>query len=415
LKPRFAWWRLALAFAFAGSSVRSNSRRVLLAVLGVAIGISAVTSMLAIGYSIAAQAGRALARLGGDIVTLSVVQPGLSSDRGTAGVSAPMSPARIEAAMAGAEALLQAMPEVQASARVARLEACLSGADVPLGNLDLLAATPDLLRVLALTPARGRFLHQVDGAQSWVVLGAGAAEELASTVPALQPGTTLEICGKPLRIAGVLAHHEGDDLLPMYKINRVLIVTPAVGDRLGAAGMPAQLLVRVRDTGAAADISSALAQRLSATLGEQVTAQGARQLSRIKQEQMSLYTRFLAVLGGVALLVGSLGITNVMLVSVAERRAEIGLRAAIGARASDIALQFMVESVLVCLCGAVLGLLIGLIGTAGALALVQIEFSLNWGTPLAAVLLALLSGLIAGAYPALRAARLDPVATLQGG
>jgi putative ABC transport system permease protein len=125
--------------------------------------------------------------------------------------------------------------------------------------------------------------------------------------------------------------------------------------------------------------------------------------------------RFLSVLGGVALLVGSLGITNVMLVSVAERRAEIGLRAAIGARASDIAMQFMAESVMVCLCGALLGLLIGLLGTAITLSLVQIDFSLDWETPLAAVALALLSGLVAGAYPALRAAQLDPVVTLQGG
>lgn len=409
MKRRFAWQRLA--FAFAGSSVRSNSRRVLLAILGVAIGIAAVTSMLVIGHSVTAQAERALARLGGDIITVSFAQNDLASAGGAAG--GPMSPARIESALASAQALLQAMPEVQASARVARLSPCLSGPNDPLSNLDLLAAGPELQTVLALTATQGRFLHRLDGAQGWVVLGADAAT--ASTAPSLQPGATLEVCGKQLRIAGVLARHDGDDLLPLFRINGALIVAHAVSDRLGLSAMPAQLLVRVRSTDDAADIGSALSQRLSATLGEQVTAQGARQFSRMKQEQVSLYTRFLAVLGGVALLVGSLGITNVMLVSVAERRTEIGLRTAIGARASDIALQFMVESVLVCLCGALLGLVLGLLGSVVALALVQIEFSLDWGTPLAAVLLALLSGLIAGAYPAMRAARLDPVATLQSG
>jgi putative ABC transport system permease protein len=415
LKLRIAWQRLALAFAFAGSSVRSNSRRVLLAVLGVAFGIAAVTSMLAIGHSVTAQAERALARLGGDIVTMSMMQPNLAPDGSTAGASALPSPARVESLMAGAGTLLQTMPEVQASARVAQLSSCLSGPSDPLANLELLTATPELQTVLALTPVRGRFLHRLDGAQGWVVLGADAALELAATARVLQPGATLEVCGKRLRIAGVLARHDGDDLLPMFKINRALILAPEFGDRLSVSGMPAQLLVRVRSTDDSIDIASALSQRLSAALGVKITAQGARQFSRMKQEQVSLYTRFLAVLGGVALLVGSLGITNVMLVSVAERRTEIGVRAAIGARASDIALQFMIESVLVCLCGALLGLMLGLLGTAGALALAQIEFSLDWGTPMAAVLLALLSGLIAGAYPALQAARLDPVETLQGG
>lgn len=416
MKRRFPWRRLALAFAFAVSSVRSNSRRLLLAVLGVAIGIAAVTSMLMIGHSVTAQAERALARLGGDVVAVSMLPPDIAPYGATADTPVPASAARIESLMTGAERLLRTMPEVLATARVGLLPTCMSRPSGPLANLDLLTATPELQAVLALAPVHGRLLHPLDGAQGWVVLGADAALELAATVPLLQPGATLEVCGKPLRIAGVLARHDGDDLLPMFKVNRAMIVSPAFGDRLNLSGKTVQLLVHVRSADDdSIDIADALSHRLSAALGAQVTVQGARQFSRLRKEQASLYMRFLAVLGGVALLVGSLGITNVMLVSVAERRAEIGLRAAIGARASDLALQFMVESVLVCLCGALLGYLLGGLGSAAALALAQIALSFEWGTPVAAVLLALLSGLVAGTYPALRAARLDPVETLQGG
>lgn len=406
--------RLQLALRFALASVRSNSRRVLLAVLGVAIGIAAVTSMLAIGHSVTAQAEQALARLGGDVVTVTLAPPEAANGRPAGGsLVLSMPAARIAADVARAESLLHAMPEVHSTARVVRLASCNSTG--PLANVDLLASTPGLQQTLSLVPAHGRFLHRLDAAQGWVVLGAEAAQELERTVPPLQPGAALELCGRQLRIAGVLARHDGDDLLPMFRINRAVIVSGQLGERLGGHGMPEQLLVRVRGGDGATDIAAMLSDRLRETLGQPVQAQGAREFSRMRQEQVSLYTRFLAVLGGVALLVGSLGITNVMLVSVTERRAEIGLRVAIGAHASDIALQFVVESVLVCLCGALLGLLLGLLGTAGALAVVRISFSLDAGTPLVALLLSVLSGLLAGAYPALRAARLDPVATLQGG
>jgi ABC-type antimicrobial peptide transport system permease subunit len=129
---------------------------------------------------------------------------------------------------------------------------------------------------------------------------------------------------------------------------------------------------------------------------------------------VALYTRFLALLGAVSLVVGSLGVANVMLVSVVERRAEIGLRAAIGARPADIALQFVIESLLICLGGALAGLLLGLAGSAAALALAHIELSIGAGTLAAVALLVMGSGLVAGLYPALRAARLDPATTLQG-
>lgn len=404
--------RLALTFAFAVASVRSNRRRVMLAVLGVAIGIAAVSSMLAIGHSVTAQAERALARLGGDIVTLNVRPHGAESTAGD-DASTPVDPERANAVTARAELLLHAMPEVKASARMANLSPCLEAGNDPLAALDLLSATPQLQETLSLKMAQGRFLHRTDGAQGWVVLGAEAAQELAALVPALRPGASIEVCGRTLRIAGVLAHHDGDDLLPAFKVNRALIVLPELADRLGAPASPAQLLARVQADDAV-DVGAQLSQRLSAVLGNTVTALGARHFGEMKHEQVALYTRFLAVLGCVSLLVGSLGITNVMLVAVAERRAEIGLRAAIGARPADIALQFMIESVLICLSGALLGLLLGLVGTAVALKLAQIEFSLGAGTPLVTALLALASGLAAGAYPALRAARLDPVTTLQG-
>jgi putative ABC transport system permease protein len=145
----------------------------------------------------------------------------------------------------------------------------------------------------------------------------------------------------------------------------------------------------------------------------EVMAGGAWQVSEMRREQIALYTRFLAIIGGVSLLVSSLGIANVMLAAVAERRREIGLRVALGAAPLDITVQFMVESVAICLVGGLAGLALA-IGVAGLiLTLVGYEVALSFGTLLVPALLAALCGLAAGVYPARLAARADPISSLQ--
>lgn len=404
--------RLRLAFVFAVQTVRNNARRMLLAVLGVAIGIAAVVSMLSIGHSVTAQATRALERLGADVVTLALRPVGSAqADAGGPQVDRAEFD-RLDERTDVAARIVRNMAEVKAVSKVSRLNSC-GGSDAdPLANIGVIAAGPELIDVLSLTLSAGRFSHPLDGTQLWVVLGSEALQALRRVQPGLQIGSPLSLCGKTFFIAGVLEPYFGDDLLTLFKMNNAMLLSYPAAGRL-AQSMPAsQLLVRMRQ--GAPDMADSLMQRLQNGMAQPSQAMGARQVSELKREQVSLYTRFLAVLGGVALLVGSLGITNVMLASVAERKAEIGLRMALGASTADVVLQFLVESVLICAGGALLGLLLGSLGAAGALALGGIDYAFDVTTPLFAALLAVVSGLAAGAYPAARAARLDPVETLQG-
>lgn len=408
--------RLRVAFGFAWQSVRGNRRRIALAVVGVAIGIAAVTSMLLIGNSVAAQATRALDQLGADVVTITVPPP--EAGPGDTG-GEPLSAAarhRLAGVSAAAAAALRPMPEVQAVALLERRFGCGDGPETALGNPDIVAAAPDLPGVLSLRLRHGRFLHALDGRQLWIVLGADAAAELRKTRPDLHAGVPVSLCGKTFFLAGVLAPYFGDDLLQSVKINRSVFISPAAARRLGGPPAPSTSLLLARlGTGAtAADMPALLASRLRTLLSQTVRASGARQVSELRERQVSLYTRFLAVLGGVALLVGSLGIMNVMLAAVSERKAEIGLRMALGAHAGDVVAQFLMESVLICLFGAALGLVLGVAGAGLALTVAGIEVTFDAATPLCSAALALLSGLAAGAYPAANAARLDPVDTLQG-
>ncbi len=406
--------RLRIAFGFAWQSVRGNRRRIALAVVGVAIGIAAVTSMLIIGNSVAAQATRALDQLGADVVTITMAPPEAPGAQGE-----PLGGAargRLDAATGAAAAALRPMPEVQSVARLERRFGCGDGPEPALGNPEIVAANPDLPGVLSLRLRHGRFLHALDGHELWVVLGADAAAELRKTRLDLRPGVPVRLCGKPFLLAGVLAPYFGDDLLQSVKINRSVFVSPAAARRLGGPPAPstALLLARLKAGATAPDLPERLASRLRTLLPQPLQASGARQVSELRQQQVALYTRFLAVLGGVALLVGSLGIMNVMLAAVAERKAEIGLRMALGAHAGDVVAQFLMESVLICMFGAALGLVLGVAGAAAALTVAGIDVTLDVATPLCSAVLALLSGLAAGAYPAAGAARLDPVTTLQG-
>lgn len=402
--------RLQLALRFAAQNVRADARRVLLAMLGVAIGIAAVASMLLIGHSVTAQATRAFDRLGAEVVTVDLT----SSNRP---VTTPAQPSETEdntRITETAATIIQLMPEVHAVTRVARNMNCSFLPESVWDGPEILAAEPSLVEVLSLTVQAGRFLHPLDGRQPWIVLGADARDSLRRVHPNLRLGSALDLCGSTFYVAGILAPYFGDELLAEFKINRSLLISYPAATRLVNPVPPSQLLVRMRPSAATADMVEPLTTRLRTILAKPVQATGARQVSKLRQEQVSLYTRFLAVLGGVALLVGSLGITNVMLVSVSERKAEIGLRMALGASMADVVLQFLVESVLICLCGALLGLLLGTLGAGVALSVAKIDLAINPATALSAALLAVVCGLVAGAYPALRAARLDPVSTLQG-
>ncbi|MGF6971705.1 putative ABC transport system permease protein [Paraburkholderia sp. JPY465] len=406
---------LKCALGFAWQSVKTSRRRVVLAVVGVAIGIAAVASMLIIGNSVTTQATKALDRLGADVVTIAMLPASAEqSDRNGRPLSESES-ARLNAATASAEVLLRLMPEVQSVVRLERRYGCGDGPATALGSPDIVAANPDLPSALSLRLQQGRFLSPVDAGQPWIVLGADIAVELRRTSFSVQLGGPLNLCGKTFFLAGVLTSYFGDSLLQSLKIDHsVFISYPSLHRLAGPASPSASLLLtRVRAGTTAPDMPATLSARLRGAFPQTVEASGARQVSELRQRQTLLYTRFLAVLGGVTLLVGSLGIVNVMLASISERKEEIGLRMALGARVNDVVMQFLMESLLICLFGAALGLTLGTAGAYLALTIAGIDVTLDFASPAYSVGLALLCGLAAGAYPAATAARVDPVTMLQ--
>lgn len=419
--------RVLLALRFARQSMASNWRRIALAVIGIAIGIGAITSMLVIGHSATAQATRMLDRLGGDVVTLTPVSQapqGSDMNNGMAGrighgpLDSPMGgqPAYLSDAGAAVLTLLHTMPEVKAVARVWPLAPCRNS-NTLFGDTPVFAADAGLPQVISTGMSDGRFFLPGSDGRPWVVAGATAFDELRRMRPGLRPGASMDLCGRSVYLLGVLRPYPGDEILTTLKVNRAIFVGESSVTAFGGSLSQPQILVRVPLDRSGINMPQLLARRLNASLGADgglgFQAAGAVEINDMRQQQVSLYLNFLTALGVVALAVGSLGITNVMLVSVSERRSEIGLRMALGAAPADIALQFIAESVFVCLCGALLGIVFGMLGAMVALLLAGIEFALSPAMPMACGALAVISGVLAGAHPAMRAARMNPVETLQ--
>jgi ABC-type antimicrobial peptide transport system permease subunit len=227
-------------------------------------------------------------------------------------------------------------------------------------------------------------------------------------------GSQIQVCGRRYRIVGQIQPHPGSDFVQALQVNSSAMVA-ARAPGADASGFTKSLLVRLRTGTAAQGFANELTERVKQLLpSHSVQTTGAWEFIKLRQEQAALYAQFLAVLGSVSLLVGALGIANMMLVTVAERRAEIGLRIAVGAKHIDIVAQFLCEGVLICFIGAALGLLLGWGIAHVGLSLGGFDAVLSSAVILKATLLAVGCGIVAGAYPAYRAAAVEPVSSLQG-
>jgi len=144
-----------------------------------------------------------------------------------------------------------------------------------------------------------------------------------------------------------------------------------------------------------------------------INVQNPQQILDLIKKQQATFTWLLAAIGGISLLVGGIGVMNIMLVSVVERRREIGIRLAIGAYQSDILIMFLIESVMLTLFGGVLGIIIGLTFSYVLAYLSHWEFYFFLLPPVLGFVVSVFVGIVSGFYPALRASRLDPIQSLQ--
>jgi putative ABC transport system permease protein len=273
-------------------------------------------------------------------------------------------------------------------------------------GINVEAADPDLVSTLGGRMAAGVFLNGATARFPVVVLGASTAQALG--IGNREVGHVVWLGNRPFQVIGVLAP------VPLgSEIDRSALVGFAVANELlGADGHPTQLYIRAVPSQVVA-VRSVLAASANPESPDEVAVSHPSDVLAARAAAQGAFTGLFLTLGGIALLVGALGIANVMVIAVLERRSEIGLRRALGATRRHIALQFLIEALLLSGAGGLAGTLAGGAATFIA-ALVR-----SWSLSLTGVALvvgpaaALAVGALAGIYPASRAARLSPTDALR--
>ena len=371
--------------------LRARRARTLLTSLGIAIGIAAMVAVVGISASSRADLLAELDRLGTNLLQ---VQPG--SD-----------PFGAEAVLpADAAAMIRRIGPVESAAAtrsvtgVAVRRTDLIPEDQT-GGITVVATEPQLADTAGATVAHGTFLNAATATQPAVVLGSEAAGRLG--IDDLDGDPLVDIGGQWFRVVGIL------DPVPLGPdIDRSALVGYPVAQELWDID-EAPSSVRVRtDPDAVEEVRSVLGATANPEAPSEVSVTRPSDALAARAEADDTLTALLVGLGAVALLVGGVGIANVMVISVLERRAEIGVRRALGATRRHVRAQFLVEAVLLAGLGGAIGLALGTGITAGYAAARDWRLAVPAGGLAGGVAASLLVGALAGLYPAARAARLAP-------
>ena len=391
--------RFAEAFRVALDALRANRLRSLLTMLGVIIGVAAVVILVAIGSGAKAEVEKQVEGLGSNLI---LVVPGSLEIGGAPSAS------RLE--LTDVELLGRAVGDANAVATTVQ-----SGELVRVGDKEVFTTingtNETVVNVFDRPIARGRYISaaDVDTRRRVAVLGSSSARKLFGDVDPI--GRQVTIAGVRFRIVGTFidvgstfgVDRNAEIHVPVTSAQRLFGV-----ERIDALAVKAPTIDSI--PAIQKRILDALAEKYP---GDKFSAVTQTQILGTIGQILGLLTLVLAAIAAISLLVGGVGVSNIMLVSVRERTREIGLRKALGARQRDILVQFLIEAVLLTSIGGLIGIALGVSASLAASALSPLPAQISWWSPLLAFGVSAGVGIFFGVAPARRAGRLDPVVALR--
>lgn len=397
--------------ANAYQALRRNRARTLLTVLGIAIGIASITCILAISGGVQQMIGKQVGDIDGH---LAVIRPGQQTRDPNALLSPVAQQTFSTSTLTEADvAAVAKVPGVQAAVPLMTIDGTVKTDQNTISNNVVLATTPDFDKVADFSMKSGQFLDEITD-DNTAVIGEDLSNELFNTDRPI--GQTFTMRGVEFTVVGVIKRKDNPINFNNINLNQAVVVSFERGQLFHQGRAQIQQIDVLVDRSAdlhkvAGSLQDTL---LSSHLGEKdfIIATGS-DIARPTNKLFSAITDVMTAIAAISLFVGGIGIMNIMLVGVAERTREIGIRKAVGASHGTILSQFVIESLIMSLLGGLLGYLLGITIAFGVSIFLYFTPAITWQTAVAALVMAVSVGVLFGIYPAIKAARKNTIESLR--
>ncbi len=382
------------------SNLISSKLRSFLAILGVLVGTGSVVALISSSQLATSHALQQFKSLGTNLLSMTVQS-----------TSTPQTGAKTTLTLANVNVIDQAVKQIVVSAPYTSLYKTFVFKGKVL-NGEVLGVTDSLADIAKIDIARGRFISILDGGSFYCVVGAKLAKLMRAQ--GVDPLYKQILVGHSFFTVVGIAKPWKPNLFIFADIDIGIIIPLQTSFLVGKNAAINNVLFRLVKNPNLKEAQKEITKKVKTLLPkQQIQFRNPEQIIKIVAKQRTTFTWLLGAIGGISLIVGGIGVMNIMLVSVIERRREIGVRMAIGAQPSDILKMFLIESIILTVFGGIFGIVFG-VGASFILAVVtRWEFQLYLLPPLLGFVVSVLVGIISGFYPALRASMLDPIQTLQ--